>query len=84
VKHCLQVQSLFVKTVFLSTNGIIQIQNILEENTAGLRHLPGTTLKNDATGVVIYTPPDDKDVISNLMTNLENSSILMKMMTFRH
>lgn len=56
---------------FLSTNGIIQIQNILEENTAGLRQLPGTTLKNDATGVTIYTPPNDKDAISNLMTNLE-------------
>ncbi|HNS18720.1 MAG TPA: Fic/DOC family N-terminal domain-containing protein [Bacteroidales bacterium] len=56
---------------FLSTNGIIQVQNILEENTAGLRQLPGTTLKNDATGEVIYTPPDDKDAISNLMTNLE-------------
>lgn len=56
---------------FLSTNGIIQVQNILEENTAGLRQLPGTTLKNDATGETIYTPPDDKDAISNLMTNLE-------------
>jgi len=56
---------------FLSTNGIIQVQNILEENTAGLRQLPGTTLKNDATGETIYTPPDDKDTISNLMSNLE-------------
>ncbi|MBP6868049.1 MAG: Fic family protein [Bacteroidales bacterium] len=56
---------------FLSTNGIIKIQNILEENTAGLRQLPGTTLKNNTTGKTIYTPPDDKNAISNLMTNLE-------------
>lgn len=56
---------------FLSTKGIIQVQNILEENTAGLRQMPGTTLINDATGETIYTPPDDKDTISNLMSNLE-------------
>lgn len=57
---------------FLSTNGIIKIQNILEENSAGLRQVPGTVLKNGATGEVVYTPPDDKDVIKNLMSNLEN------------
>ncbi len=60
-----------VKNNFLSTNGIIQIQNIIEENMAGLRQLPGTTLKNDATGEVIYTPPDNKDAIIKLMSNLE-------------
>jgi len=59
------------KNGFLSTNGIIQVQNILEENLAGLRQLPGTTLKNDASGMVIYTPPNDKDAITNLMSNLE-------------
>ncbi len=59
------------KKGFLSTNGIIKIQNILEENTAGLRKLPGTVLKNGATGKVVYTPPDDKNVISRLMSNLE-------------
>lgn len=59
------------KNGFLSTNSIIQIQSILEENTAGLRQLPGTTLKNDATGQIIYTPPDDKDAINKLMSNLE-------------
>ena len=56
---------------FLSTNGIIHVQNILEGNDAGLRQLPGTMLKNGATGEVVYTPPDDKDVISSLMSNME-------------
>jgi len=56
---------------FLSTNSIIQVQNIPEENNAGLRQLPGTTIKNDATGETIYTPPDGKDAIKELISNLE-------------
>lgn len=57
---------------FLNTNGIINIQEILEGNSAGLRKLPGTALRNAKTGAVIYTPPDDHEVIQNLMRNLEN------------
>lgn len=57
---------------FINTNSICRIQAILEENEAGLRQLPGTALKNDLTGVTIYTPPDDKDIIQELMRNLEN------------
>lgn len=56
---------------FLNTNGICRIQAILEENEAGIRKLPGTALKNDLTGETIYTPPDDRDAIQNLMSNLE-------------
>jgi len=57
---------------FINTNSICRIQAILEENEAGIRQLPGTALKNDLTGVIIYTPPDDKDTINHLMRNLEN------------
>jgi Fic family protein len=64
--------SMIKKRGFLNTNAIIEIQEILEENNAGLRKLPGTSLKNAATGEVIYTPPDDKEVILNLMKNLED------------
>lgn len=60
------------KRGFLNTNTIIAIQQILEENNAGLRKLPGTSLKNAVTGEVIYTPPDDKEVILSLMKNLED------------
>jgi Fic family protein len=57
---------------FLNTNGIIDIQKELEENTAGTRKLPGTALVNDLTNEVIYTPPDNFETISNLMKNLED------------
>lgn len=55
----------------LTTNGIIEIQEVLEKNNAGLRKLPGTNLKNQATGEVVYEPPQDQRVINDLMRNLE-------------
>lgn len=55
----------------LSANGIIAIQERLESNKAGVRKLPGTSLKNDRTGEVIYTPPDNPDAILRLISNLE-------------
>ncbi|RZK10968.1 MAG: Fic family protein [Flavobacterium sp.] len=62
---------MIVKRGFLNTNGIVEIQELLEENKAGLRRLPGTSLKNAVTAEVIYTPPDDYDTILSLMKNLE-------------
>jgi Fic family protein len=59
------------KKGFLSANAIIETQKILEENNAGIRKLPGTALRNAATGKVIYTPPDNLDTINGLMRNLE-------------
>ncbi|MEO6903529.1 MAG: Fic family protein [Bacteroidia bacterium] len=59
------------KKGFLSTNAIIEIQKILEENAAGIRKLPGTALRNATTGKVIYTPPDNLDIINRLMKNFE-------------
>lgn len=59
------------KKEFLSTNAIIEIQKILEENNAGIRKLSGTALRNAATGKAIYTPPDDPNAINRLMRNLE-------------
>ena len=61
-----------VKTQGLLTNAhILQIQANIEENSAGFRKLSGTALKNDATGEVIYTPPQHPDEIIALMSNLE-------------
>jgi Fic family protein len=59
------------KKSFLSTNAIIEIQKILEENNAGIRKLPGTALRNASTGKVIYTPPDNSDTINKLLRNYE-------------
>ncbi len=55
----------------LTNKTILQIQEVLEDNKAGFRKLPGTALKNAATGETIYTPPQDYDEILRLMTNLE-------------
>jgi Fic family protein len=49
---------------------IIQIQHIIESNRAGLRKLPGTVLKNQLTGDIIYTPPQHPEDILTLMNNL--------------
>ena len=63
---------LISKTGLLTNNSILQIQEILEDNKAGFRKLPGTALKNVATGETIYTPPQDYDTIMGLMANLEH------------
>lgn len=59
------------KTELLTNNTILDIQSIIEENNAGFRKVPGTSLKNDTTGEVIYTPPQHPDQIIKLMKNLE-------------
>ncbi|AMO58363.1 Fic/DOC family N-terminal domain-containing protein [Endozoicomonas montiporae] len=43
-------------TGLLRLQDILDIQQTLEENRAGLRKLPGTELKNMITGEVVYTP----------------------------
>lgn len=55
----------------LTNHLILEIQEILESNRAGFRRLPGTTIKNQQTGEVVHTPPQDYDTIVSLMTNLE-------------
>lgn len=60
------------KTGLLTSNNIIEIHSVLEETRTGFRKVPGTTLKNDQTGEVIYTPPQSFKEISEHMNNLEN------------
>jgi Fic family protein len=57
------------KQGFLRLNDILKIQQDLTGNTAGIRSMPGTVLKNDLTGEVVYTPPQDKLEILDLMSN---------------
>lgn len=54
----------------LTVNHILEIQAELEHNSAGLRRLPGTTLK-DGAGHTVYTPPQEPEVIVTLMRDLE-------------
>jgi Uncharacterized conserved protein len=56
---------------FLSNNDIIRIQAMLEGNEAGFRKVPGTELKNEQTGEVVYTPPQNPDEVLAYMGNLE-------------
>jgi Fic family protein len=59
------------KSGLLTERQILEIQSTIEGNSAGFRKLPGTALKNDATGEVIYTPPQSYEEIKPLMANLE-------------
>lgn len=56
---------------FLSNNHILELQAAIEENKAGFRKLPGTELKNEQTGEVVYTPPQSYDEVVAHMSNLE-------------
>ena len=68
LKKCFQ---LVKQHKLLPNNHILQIQEVVEQNSAGFRKLPGTKLMNDKTGKVVYTPPQDLDTIISLMNNLE-------------
>ncbi|PKP14270.1 MAG: addiction module protein [Bacteroidetes bacterium HGW-Bacteroidetes-3] len=63
--------ALISKNKILTNNDIIGIQSELEKNNAGFRKVPGTALKNAATGEIVYTPPQDYSTILDLMGNLE-------------
>jgi Fic family protein len=55
----------------LTVNYILKIQQVLLQNNAGFRRLPGTRLLNDKTDEIIYTPPQDYHTIVSLMKSLE-------------
>lgn len=55
----------------LTTNMMVKIQKIIENNDAGIRKNSGTVLKNVLSGEVVYTPPQKHSEIISLLTNLE-------------
>ncbi|MCA0448708.1 MAG: Fic family protein [Proteobacteria bacterium] len=55
----------------LSNNTLIEMFRLLKRRDDGFRTTPGTALKNDRTGVIVYVPPQDADEIIALMTALE-------------
>lgn len=55
----------------LTSSVIMEIQKLLEHNSAGFRSIPGTTLKS-SDGKTVYTPPQDRTEILNYMDNLES------------
>ena len=54
---------------FLRQKDIVELQKTIIENNAGIRNIPGTVLKNDKTGEIVYTPPQEKDEILDLLSN---------------
>lgn len=55
----------------ITTSLVLRIQQIIASNSAGMRKVPGTVLKNDLTGSVVYEPPQHAQEIVMLMDNLE-------------
>lgn len=55
----------------LTLNTILEVQERLECNRAGLRKLPGTALR-DSLGQVVYEPPQDANDVQRLMDDLES------------
>ncbi len=54
----------------ITLKNIIEIQSIITGNSAGIRKQLGTVLKNEKTGEVIYTPPQNYEEIVNFLNNL--------------
>lgn len=57
------------KQGFLRLKDIEELQKTIVENNAGVRNIPGTVLKNDKTGEIVYTPPQEKEEILDLFSN---------------
>jgi len=59
------------KRPVLSTNLFIRIVQTITGNTAGIRKLPGTAIKNVTTNEILYTPPEGEDLIRQKLADLE-------------
>lgn len=55
----------------ITVNRIVQFHQMLMDNDAGVRKLPGTVIKNLATGKTVFTPPQDPTELQSLLTDLE-------------
>jgi Fic family protein len=59
------------KKNMITTNMLIEIQQLIILNQAGIRKQAGTVLINESTGEVVYTPPAGEQEILKLLANLE-------------
>jgi Fic family protein len=59
------------KRGLLTTNLFVKLVQIIKENSAGIRELPGTVIQNARTGAILYTPPTGEAVIRDKLRNLE-------------
>lgn len=57
---------------FISLQLLLDVQERIEHNKAGIRSTMGTVIKNTRTDEIIYTPPQTKDEILHYLNNLLN------------
>lgn len=55
----------------ITANTLVDIFQLLKRTTGGFRATPGTALKNDATGEIVYVPPQHEREIIDHMAALE-------------
>jgi len=55
----------------LTNRALVSMFRTLEQREDGFRRTPGTKLKNDQTGEIVYVPPQRSDQISARMDELE-------------
>jgi Fic family protein len=55
----------------LTNNTIVLMFRILKRTDGGFRDTPGTALKNQASGELVYIPPQDGNVVKECMSRLE-------------
>jgi Fic family protein len=61
-----------MKKGFLATNDFVAIHHMVEPDKGDIRKIPGTIIKNDKTGEVVYTPPQSESEIRDLLKNLDD------------
>lgn len=55
----------------LTTNTAVEICSLLKDQQMEIRKVPGTTLQNNVTGDVIYTPPEGEARLRDMLSNWE-------------
>lgn len=55
----------------ITNNVIIEMFQVLKGNTGDFRATPGTALRNEGTGEIVYVPPQDVGEIVQHMNSLE-------------
>lgn len=55
----------------ITNNTIIAMFQILKRTDGGFRNTPGTALKNEISGKLVYIPPQDGNVVLDQMNRLE-------------
>jgi Fic family protein len=55
----------------ITTNTAVEVCRTIKGVDMDIRRVPGTALMNDATGEIVYTPPQGEDAIRSLLSNWE-------------